>query len=188
MLKEQPFIIEDGRDIRAIATKRKTSIRVPVEMYEMPTLSLFLEENESRFLYDNPFGPVGTYLWIKEQAVPYLPIWEWHETPEAYRCPEYVLYKSAWDDPTEIIWLPADTMPRWASSILLKIENIEIDYLQNITYGDCIKEGLDMVSDVEYKPGWDISKFINYWNSKYSDESVVWEANPRVWIISFILI
>ena len=75
-------------------------------------------------------------------------------------------------------------MPEWAARYFVKIVAVRAERLQEITYGDCIAEGLDM-TDVDYIPGWDISKFKSLWDSINKDYQ--WESNPWVWVYTFRL-
>ena len=61
-------------------------------------------------------------------------------------------------------WRSPLFMPEWAARYFEKITDTRAERLQEITYGDCMKEGLDM-SNVDYCPGWDVSKFKSLWNS-----------------------
>jgi len=73
-------------------------------------------------------------------------------------------------------------MPEWAARHFIKILAVRAERLQEITYGDCIKEGLDM-SDVDYCPGWDVGKFKSLWDS--INPKYLWESNPWVFPYEF---
>ncbi len=64
----------------------------------------------------------------------------------------------------------------------IKITDARAERLQEITYGDCMAEGINM-KDVEYRPYWDVSKFKVLWNS--INKEYPWESNPLVWRYEF---
>ncbi len=68
-------------------------------------------------------------------------------------------------------------MPRWASRITLEIINIRVERLQDISFEDCICEGISRLPGAEaaYQILWDsISKI-----------GCKWMDNPWVWVIEF---
>jgi hypothetical protein len=80
-------------------------------------------------------------------------------------------------------------MPAWAVRHRPVVIEAGVMRVNNITYGGCIEMGLDM-SQIEYKPGWDITPFARYWNKrwpKYPYEPVscleppVERPNPWAW-------
>lgn len=92
-------------------------------------------------------------------------------------------------------WKPSATMPKEVARIWLKVINIRLERLQNITVEDCKKEGI-----------WDDSKtyceeytenlrkvaypkvFSRIWDSELSKskkEKYCWQNNPWVWVIDF---
>ena len=118
-----------------------------------------------------PYGAPGDLLWLRET-------WA---TPTRSDEPVY----RADDDTTPgICWRPSIFMPRWASRLTLRITNVRVERVQEITYGACIAEGLDM-SDVDYQPGWDVSKWVDIWDSINAKRGYSWESNPWVWVVEF---
>jgi len=90
-------------------------------------------------------------------------------------------------------------MPKEAARIWLKVTDVRVERLQEITDNECIKEGIypsncrdcnDIFGcDVCPDEGYDeVDKFVEVWNStiKKSDlNRYGWDANPWVWVISF---
>jgi len=73
-------------------------------------------------------------------------------------------------------WRTPRFMPEYAARYFIKIKDVRAERLDDITYGDCMAEGLDM-SDVDYRPGWDVSKYKLLWdsiNKEYPFESDPW--------------
>lgn len=84
-------------------------------------------------------------------------------------------------------WHPSIHMPKEAARIWLKVTDVRVERLQEITELGATKEGC--VYDVEYALG-NTAKghFIELWNStiKKSDrDRYGWDANPYVWVIEF---
>ena len=84
---------------------------------------------------------------------------------------------------------PSIHMPKEAARIWLKVTNVRVERLQEITPQGAWKEGarcscLHPVPDCAGNK----TAFVNIWNStiKKSDlDSCGWDANPYVWVISF---
>jgi hypothetical protein len=85
----------------------------------------------------------------------------------------------------EIRWRPSIHMPRWASRITLRITDIRVERLQDITEDDARAEGVGY-KNPGYLPGtkgnW-IGSFAYLWNKINGPGA--WEANPWVWVVSF---
>ena len=96
-------------------------------------------------------------------------------------------------------WKPSLFMPKEAARIWLKVTDVRVERLQEITDNECIKEGIypsncrdcnDIFGcDVCPDEGYDeVDKFVEVWNStiKKSDLNCYgWDANPWVWVIEF---
>lgn len=92
-----------------------------------------------------------------------------------------------YDDPCEIRkWLPSIHMPKEAARIWLKVKDVRVERLQEISGGDLIKEGIDLFQSNYVRVAFD--EFKNLWNStiKKSDfDRYGWDASPWVWVIEF---
>lgn len=91
------------------------------------------------------------------------------------------------------IWHPSIHMPKEAARIWLKVKNVRVERLQDITAEQVVKEGttgltMDLIqSSDELKRHYDIP-FAVLWDStiKKADRNLYgWAANPRVWVIEF---
>lgn len=104
-------------------------------------------------------------------------------------------YYAAWDkktfykadyhesDNTDFVarWIQAAAMPKEDARLFLRITNIAIQRVQDISYEGCKKEGIS--DDTACKKG-----FGEYWNNSLSDKRKAeysWEQNPWVWVVSF---
>lgn len=150
------------------------------------------------------FGAIGDHLWIRETFMPaLLGIDDGGLDQYGY------LYKSDGPEWYEAIvanmedqrWKPSIHMPRQASRISLKITNIRIERLLEISDADCIEEGIEEEMDPLF-PGERLFKF--YPNKDLRDETFntsprtsfyslwelihglgSWHLNPWVWVIGF---
>lgn len=129
----------------------------------------------------------GDILYVRET---------WKKAPNGY------YYYEDWqkDDIADVTkWKPSIHMPKEAARIWLKVTDVRVERLQEITDNECIKEGIypsncrdcnDIFGcDVCPDEGYDeVDKFVEVWNStiKKSDlNRYGWDANPWVWVISF---
>lgn len=87
-------------------------------------------------------------------------------------------------------WHPSIHMPKEAARIWLKVTNVRVERLQEVSAESALAEGADKY--IHTNGGLDenmtITSFIGIWNStiKKSDlDRYGWDANPYVWVISF---
>lgn len=120
----------------------------------------------------------GDILYVRET---------WKEAPKGY------YYYEDWqrNDIADITkWKPSIHMPKEAARIWLKVMNVRVERLQEISAESALAEGADKY--IHTNGGLDenmtITSFIGIWNStiKKSDlDRYGWDANPYVWVISF---
>lgn len=94
-----------------------------------------------------------------------------------------------------IKWHPSIHMPKEAARIWLKVKDVRVERLQDITLDGCHREGINIetsaVTDGENlnrNHDFSLEKFEILWDStvKKSDlDSYGWDANPWVWVIEF---
>lgn len=96
-------------------------------------------------------------------------------------------------------WHPSIHMPKEAARIFLRVTNVRVERLQDITEDGCIAEGIypsncigcnaTFGCDVCPDEGYDeFDEFMEIWDStiKKSDiDHYGWQANPWVWVIEF---
>lgn len=102
-------------------------------------------------------------------------------------------YYEAWqrNDIADVTkWQPSIRMPKEAARIWLKVINVRVERLQEISAESALAEGADKY--IHTNGGLDenmtITSFIGIWNStiKKSDlDSYGWDASPWVWVIEF---
>lgn len=118
----------------------------------------------------------GDILYVRET---------WKEAPKGY------YYYEDWqkDDIADVTkWKPSIHMPKEAARIWLKVTNVRVERLQEITSEQIGREGVE----VEYPHVLNGEEkryaFSTLWNStiKKSDlDCYGWDANPYVWVIEF---
>ena len=78
-------------------------------------------------------------------------------------------------------WRTPLTMPAEAANLYLRVVNVEVERLQDISPADITQEGIKTRHDIAYM------RFRNYWNDKVQNRSYCakWERNPWVWKITY---
>lgn len=120
----------------------------------------------------------GDILYVRET---------WKEAPKGY------YYYEDWqkDDIADVTkWNPSIHMPKEAARIWLRVTDVRVERLQEITAESALTEGADKYIHANGTLNEDqtITSFIGIWNStiKESDlDRYGWDANPWVWVIEF---
>lgn len=141
-----------------------------------------------------PYGNEGDILYVREtwaemckEALPYCEC-ETEEEVAKYHYYEYradnprAKYPGGWDDafPEELTadyipkWKPSIHMPRKAARLFLKILDVKLEPVTNISQEDVRKEGFDSLDG-----------FIKLWNELYTHRMAGWDMYPEVWVIDF---
>ena len=118
----------------------------------------------------------GDILYVRET---------WKKAPNGY------YYYEDWqrNDIADVTkWKPSIHMPKEAARIWLKVTDVRVERLQEITIDGIRNEGISSMAvhagDMEIA----LKEWKNLWNStiKKTDlDSYGWEANPWVWVIEF---
>jgi hypothetical protein len=142
-------------------------------------------------LHKFPFGEIGDLLWVRETFRP-----KGHSFPIGEHF-EYKATAEADGNPINEPWKPSIFMPKDAARIFLKITNIRVERLFNISDQDAISEGVEVIHRAEetvpvYK-NYLISEnkgttnprksFLTLWESINGTQSI--NDNPWVWVIEF---
>ena len=150
-----------------------------------------------------PFGIVDDILWIRET---------WLESPSKntilYKADFPMMFHGTEWDPNEKVflkesdykWKPSIHMPKDIARIFLKVTNVRVERLQDISEEDAIAEGVlkdvkipvaDFKTEIIYRDYTGNtagcldarSSFMTLWKSVYGKES--WNSNPWIWVIEF---
>ena len=198
--------------VRAILDGRKTCTRRLVRFlpgenpqwtgYIKDGLMLYNGRNES-CIRKAPYQP-GDILYVRETFA-WGPCWDCglDTIPDGCKNPviydskkkEYgcYIYRADCEDneyPCVDTWHPSIHMPKEAARIWLKVTDVRVERLQEITGQDVLKEGLNshVHPQAFYFDGNQREMFEKLWNStiKKSDlDRYGWDANPYVWVIKF---
>ena len=88
----------------------------------------------------------------------------------------------------KVKWNPSIHMPKEAARIWLKVMDVRVERLQDITSEQICKEGVEVEEPYVLNGEEKRYAFSNLWNStiKKSDlDRYGWDANPWVWVIEF---
>jgi hypothetical protein len=131
----------------------------------------------------NPYGKPGDLLWVREAWR----AWSQYDDWPPSRLPpvvdlQYIADASA---PWSSRYRSPRFLPRWASRITLRITDVRVERLQDITEDDARAEGCDPVvhPDGAVDCGTRKTTFAGLWNKINGPGA--WDANPWVWVVSF---
>lgn len=207
-------IIFSPESVRATLDGRQTQFRRVVTPQPDPDgLSFNLIEKEWHDTSGRPYEPHGHHgdnMWIMESHALYQTIdhvrqysgASFSEVSDGMVAYEADGYESI-DDLKEHIRLMSDCsfegievhedkwrapvyMPRWASRINLRITNVRVERVQDISVADAICEGMplpiggQLVSSSSVMDWW-----VDTWNSINKNRGHGWESNPLVWVYDF---
>ena len=186
--------------VRAILDGRKTCTRRIVR----PPYFVDGDENDKRSLITLRTATKNSSLYRQIGQMPYpdapyrmcdiLYVREtWYKGLERY------IYRADYSDTEkfyrdgkeiEMKWHPSIHMPKEAARIWLKVTDVRVERLQEITIDEIRKEGLEPRFDVKdkFSDGIARGRFLELWNStiKKSDlDRYGWNASPWVWVIEF---
>lgn len=146
----------------------------------------------------------GDHLWVRETWATH----ECHDVSSAInRCgksSDLRVYRAdGWSNGAAHMrgrWRPSIHMPRWASRITLKVTDVRVERVQDISEEDAIAEGItippahigvDMSGmPIEHPDGHmgPVDIFAELWdsiNAKRNGGIYSWESNPWVWVVEF---
>lgn len=130
----------------------------------------FWEGNPEKHYMKPPFQ-AGDILWVRETWSPV------NVRPRRY------IYKADVDRSIgegvglPLCWHPSIHMPREAARIFLRVTDVRVERLKDITATQAMNEGFT-----------DWNDFVKLWNSTIKPKDLPtygWDANPWVWVIEF---
>jgi hypothetical protein len=181
--------------VQAILDNRKTMTRRVIKIDDAPE-NWKISIAGTYIVRTEPYGiklpcyAAGDILWVRET-------WSKDENGEyVYRAN----YGTTEDDsfpPSMFKWKPSIHMPREAARIFLKVTNVRVERLQDITEEDAKAEGMESEEYLDHyewavsvaPPGSVLptlrSAFAALWDSLNAKRGYSWETNPWVWVIEF---
>lgn len=137
-----------------------------------------------------PYEP-GDILWVRET-------WQYKKYGDYGYTADDFMYKADTGETWVRPWKPSIYMPRKAARMLLKVTNIRVERLQDITEKEAKAEGCSgVLCDCNhevyacencYNTGYVVTpkqEFIYLWNDMYVKRGYGWDTNPYVWVIEF---
>ena len=191
--------VVSGEEINRICTRR---ICKDANEYTVPDMEFYNADRRTYAVHNFADKEYTEQLSIAERTCPICPgdilyVREtWHKYTkrigkgESCRLAEFYGYKAsvANSEDAEEPWHPSIHMPKEAARIWLKVTDVRVERLQDITSEQISREGVE----VEYPHVLNGEEkryaFSTLWNStiKKSDiDRYGWDANPYVWVISF---
>ena len=166
--------------VQAILAGQKTMTRrvIKPQTVTRSTSAGMVEESLDAFVARNkkdadllaaacsPYRP-GDILWVRETWAPF---------GSTY------LYKANGGGAGGGNWRPSIHMPRKAARIFLRVTDVRMERVQDITSDDCYREGITDYPNTEPRPR---SEFASLWDNLSAKRGYEWDANPWVWVISF---
>lgn len=194
-VRELPILFNDEM-VQALLTGRKTCTRRLVKFlpgknpqwtgYIKDGLMLYNGKNEP-CIRKAPYQP-GDILYVRET-------WGkgYEEGTYIYKADDKLADLPTFKDSTKLIYRPSIHMPKEASRIWLKVTDVRVERLQEITEDGAKEEGANCkngknVGLEEKMRRTAIERFAEIWNStikKTDIDRYGWDANPWVWVIEF---
>ena len=182
--------------VRAILDGRKTCKRricKDANEYVVPDMDFYNAEKRTYAVHNYSNREHTEQLSTAERSCPICPgdilyVREtWKKAPNGY------YYYESWqrNDIADITkWKPSIHMPKEAARIWLRVTDVRVERLQEMTGQDVLKEGLNshVHPQASYFDGNQREMFEKLWNStiKKSDlDRYGWDASPWVWVIEF---
>lgn len=189
-MKAHPILMS-GDMVRALLAGAKTQTRRVVKLNASGRASLAGRNwhlDDPDCVKACPYGSPGDLLWVRETwaGAAKRPI---HGAPATYfyradgeRQVGKQLSALSWVE-REKRWRSPVAMPRWASRLTLRITEVRVQRVQEISEDDARAEGTPGPFDDLFTPR---RRFESLWDSIYGHES--WDANPWVWALTFDVI
>jgi len=163
-------------------------------MQTMLTIEGRMDQSSTRDIYPDfvagescPFGGIGDLIYVRETFRLFNSADECGCADFPCPCPNdnTPIYRANFND-REAVWKPSIHMPRLASRLTLKITDVRVERIQDISEDDAWAEGVDRncvlnipVSDAAS------AEFSRLWESVYPDS---WDKNEWVWVMDFEVI
>lgn len=203
--------------VKAILEGKKTQTRRVLKMPHHSDVDLYaLQEHSKDYIYSQcPYGKPGDLLWVRESTCQVMRDHA-HDLLQGARNQSLTIYKTDFHpDWMEYArekygykWKPSILMPKYAARIWLRVEDVRVERLQDITEIDAKSEGIEfefieLFQEVRYRcytsknehphryfpkhwvGAWREAKssFKSLWESINGLKS--WDQNPWVWVVSF---
>ena len=183
--------------VRAILNGEKTQTRrimKPQPMFYTGRKYIF-KDSECPQKWEQCDNIISTYRYQKGDILYVRETWSegWEEGTYIYKADDKLADNPLFEYSTKLIYKPSIHMPKEAARIFLKVTNVRIANLQDITDEEAKKEGANFKNgkNVGWKEKMErtaIQRFAKIWDKtiKKSELGIYgWNANPWVWVIEF---
>jgi len=189
-MSEKPIFFNTPM-VQAILDGRKTQTRrvctyvednSPVKLYGYNKLSeagktLLLES-----LVERSRIQLGDILWVRET---WARISDWTIIDPTVGMVDGYIYKADWASFEHPAWHPSIHMPRAAARIFLRVTDVRVEKVRDISEEEAEAEGAKKMKENDigfwtYRRG-----FQSIWDSLYAKRGYGWDANPWVWVYTF---
>lgn len=107
-----------------------------------------------------------------------------------------------WEGESPLRWRPSIHMPKWASRLWLRITDVRVERVQDISEEDAIAEGCDATKEVDHSTDGKslgegfvmgpmtcyhsaVGNFEILWDSINAKRGYGWDENPYVWALTY---
>lgn len=145
--------------------------------------------DENEMMFESPQTQpayIGDILYVRET---------WFKDVNRYMYKaDYYSEEKFYKNGKEIVmrWKPSIHMPKEAARIFLKVTDVRVERLQDMTLNDFLNEGISIPYEAFNDPDnaymQSKKRFIYIWNptiNKKQFDLYGWDANPWVWVIKF---
>lgn len=150
------------------------------------------EREGERLLYAGiPGPPAIDYLVAYRADGELLPYWHSDAYPYRQLQPRDDLEQKLWPEGVETGWMSPIHMPRKASRLSLRVTDVRVDRVQEISCADAIAEGIPIVANsqsIDCETPDPRHAFRSLWNAINASRGFGWEANPWVVALTFTVI
>jgi len=183
--------------VRAILNEQKTQSRrimKPQPIYYVRGKYTF-EDGQCPKKWEQCDNIIDTYRYQKGDILYVRETWGegWEEGTYIYKADDKLADNPLFEYSTKLIYRPSIHMPKKAARIFLKVTNVRIANLQDITDEEAKKEGANLKNgkNVGWKEKMErtaIQRFAEIWDKTIKKNELdiySWRANPWVWVIEF---
>lgn len=187
--------------VRAILDGRKTCTRricKDANEYVVPDMDFYNADSRTYAVHNFADQEHTEQLSTAERSCPICPgdilyvreTWGegYEEGTYIYRADDKLADLQTFKEASKIIYHPSIHMPKEAARIWLKVTDVRVERLQEITLEQICREGVEIEYPYVLNGEEKIYAFSNLWNGtvKKSDlDRYGWNANPWVWVVEF---
>ena len=174
-------ILEGRKTVtRRVAKPQPRAIYHNGKIYDDDELYVVAENQNGKFeQVVLPYRP-SDILYVRET---------WAAWSPTYGTAPKIIYKAdGYSQSQKMRWLPSIHMPREAARIFLRVTDVRVERLQEMTIEDSLREGVKLSIKGCIAGESPLTPFALVWDStiKKADRPLCgWEANPWVWVITF---